>query len=84
MTGPIRLDIAPGRTDADREGPCLSLRKTGFPDDDAAVRWARSLTPLGAHRPHGLALRCRIRQARPTLTPAAVAHLQRLVDDAEG
>lgn len=83
MTGPIRLDLAPGRHAADREGPLLALRKTGFADDDDAVRWVDSLTPLGARRPRGLALRCRIRQARPALAHDAVAHLQRLAEGAE-
>lgn len=83
MTGPIRLDTAPGRSTADHAGPRLALRKSGFADDAAAVRWVDSLTPLGACRPRGLALRSRIRQARPTLTHEAVAHLQRLAEDGE-
>ena len=84
MTGPIRLDIATGPAPADCQGPWIALRKTGFADDDAAVRWVDSLTPLGARRPRGLALRCRIRQARPALAPDAVAHLQRLADRRAG
>ena len=83
MTGPIRLDTAPGRSTADHAGPCLALRKSGVADDAAAVRWVDSLTPLGACRPRGLALRSRIRQARPTLTHEAVAHLHRLAEDGE-